>query len=231
MFTLSLILSVDERPHTKGSMSWSDLCRVLLTFHTQMARIHQNNRTVCSFSMFFWGCFFSWNSSLMISNQCCAHTQRQIIRTQCFWQSKQMTGTVSIHNLKTKFEPFSAHVLAADLRQWVITNCSLKLVFFISIQTTASKHHGLQEISVPLYFCSLWWSLNKHQRVRRTVRCCLSCILTLYSRIMPLWVLWGGGSQDTLILELLVSWTTDTACGGALKTGDRDKKENYISPL
>lgn len=76
--------------------------------------------------------------------------------------------------------------------------------------------------------------------MRQTARCRLtsrvlsyadSRILTLYSRMMPVWVLWGGGSQDTLILELLVSWTTDIACGAALKTADRDKKGNYISRI
>ena len=83
-----------------------------------------------------WHCVFpfscpfsSWNSSPMISNQCCAHAQRQIIRTQCFLsQSKQMTGTVSIRNLMTELSLLSAaaaaeHVLPADMRQWVITNC------------------------------------------------------------------------------------------------------------
>lgn len=43
--------------------------------------------------------------------------------------------------------------------------------------------------------------------------------LTLYSSMRPLWALWGGGSQDTLTVELLVSWTTDTERGAALKTG------------
>lgn len=59
----------------------------------------------------------------------------------------------------------------------------------------------------------------------------IGCLLTLYSRMMPLWVLWGGGSQDTLMLELLVSCTTDTACGGALKTAVRDKKGKLYFPL
>lgn len=77
--------------------SWSDLRRVLITFHTQtqMGRINQNNGTACSLSVVL---FLSWNSSLMISNQCCAHAQRQIIRTQCFLSQKQTDDGYSQHS-------------------------------------------------------------------------------------------------------------------------------------
>lgn len=34
----------------------------------------------------------------MISNQCCTHAQRQIIRTQCFLSQKQTDDGYSLHS-------------------------------------------------------------------------------------------------------------------------------------
>ncbi len=79
-----------------------------------MGGISQNNRTVCSFQ-----CVFSWNSRLMISNQRCAHAQRQIIRTQCFFTERADDRDSQRLQSDDKTESFSAaaaHVLAVNMR-------------------------------------------------------------------------------------------------------------------
>lgn len=44
------------------------------------------------------------------------------------------------------------------------------------------------------------------------------CGFTLYSSMTPFCMRLGGGSQETVALELLLSFTTVTARGGALGT-------------
>lgn len=171
-----------------------------------------------------------WNSSMMINNQRCAQPRRRIIRTD---RANRRQGQSAFAVRREKKNPrlsFSERVLAEERERRLITDCSPRSEFFHQCLNSKSRKRSewerrrniINKRKTPFHLC---------RRSQRVSNGCLSRRLTLYSRTMPLWLLWGGGSQDTLILELLVSCTTDTACGGALKTGDGDKGRKLYFPL
>lgn len=166
----------------------------------------------------------------MINNQRCAQPRRRIIRTDRANRRQGQSAFAVRRGKKPRLFIFSERVLAEERRRRLITDCSPRSEFFQQCLNSKSRKRSewerrtniINKRKTPFRLC---------RRSQRVSNGCLSRRLTLYSRTMPLWLLWGGGSQDTLILELLVSCTTDTACGGALKTGDGDKGRKLYFPL